>query len=305
MSEEIHQRCLVVGATGFQGGAVARLLAGRGHRVRSLTRRPAVARPDIAGVSFVAGDLGSRDDVMWAFKGATHAVVTMPLEYDPLRIETYAIHIAEAALESGVTRIVYNANTRVPADTAGVAAFETRRIAEAVLADCGVPLVVLRPPVYLDNLFSPWNGPALVDEGVLAYPLPADRRVAWISHDDLAVAVAAALFNDGLDGRVLDIGGGQAVDGNELAAAFAEGLGRPVAYQALPPAAFEAALAKAIGPNAAAGVAGIYHYMAEGPDERLMDGDPREAEQALGIKLTSIAGWVAAQPWQTWSSRPL
>lgn len=305
MSEEIHQRCLVVGATGFQGGAVARLLAGRGHRVRSLTRRPAVARPDIAGVSFVAGDLGSRDDVMWAFKGATHAVVTMPLEYDPLRIETYAIHIAEAALESGVTRIVYNANTRVPSEPGAVAAFETRRLAEAVFADCGVPLVVLRPPVYLDNLFSPWNGPALVDEGVLAYPLPAHQRVAWISHDDLAVAVAAALFNDGLDGRVLDIGGGQAVDGNELADAFAKGLGRPVEYQALPPVAFEAGLAKAIGPNAAAGVAGIYHYMAAGTDERLMDGDPREAERVLGIKLTSIADWVAAQPWQTWSSRPL
>ncbi|MDJ0341457.1 NmrA family NAD(P)-binding protein [Streptomyces sp. H10-C2] len=304
MSEEIHQRCLVVGATGFQGGAVARLLAGRGHRVRSLTRRPAVARPDIAGVSFVAGDLGSRDDVMWAFKGATHAAVTMPLEYDPVRIQSYAANIAEAALENGVNRIVYNANTRVPPDAGMVAAFETRRLAEAVLRDSGVPLVVLRPPVYLDNLFSPWNGPALIDEGVLAYPLAADQRVGWISHDDLAVAMAAALFNDGLDGRVLDIGG-QAVDGPGLAEEFATGLGRPVEYRALPAAAFEAALAKAIGATSAAGVAGIYHYMASGTDERLMDGDPEEAEQALGIKLTPIADWVAGQPWQTWSSRPL
>lgn len=68
-----------------------------------------------------------------------------------------------------------------------------------------MPLVVLRPPVYLDDLFSPWNGPDLVSDGVLACPLPEAPPAAWPSHGDLAEAAYAALTRDGLTDRTFDI----------------------------------------------------------------------------------------------------
>ncbi|MGW6391569.1 hypothetical protein ACWFR1_13935 [Streptomyces sp. NPDC055103] len=55
--------------------------------------------------------------------------------------------------------LVFNANTRVLHGPTEFAAFETRRRAERVLRDSGVPLVVIRPPVYLDNLFSRGTAP--------------------------------------------------------------------------------------------------------------------------------------------------
>lgn len=50
---------LMTGGTGYLGGAVAEVLAARGHRVRVVTRRPSPAPP--AGVEHVAGDLTDPD----------------------------------------------------------------------------------------------------------------------------------------------------------------------------------------------------------------------------------------------------
>ncbi|MFF8829995.1 SDR family oxidoreductase [Streptomyces sp. NPDC015131] len=304
MSEQNQMRVAVVGATGFQGGAVARLLAGRHHRVRTLSRRPEGDRPPLPGVSCATGDLGDAEAVRQLFAGATHAAVVMPLVYEAERVRGYARNIAGAAVEAGVRRLVYNANTRVPRTATEVAAFETRRIAEEVLRESGIPLVVLRPPVYLDNLFSPWNGPALVNDGVLAYPLPADAPVAWLSHRDLAEAVYGALTAEGAAGRTYEIGGARALTGDELADAFGRGLGRPVRYRALAPGVFEQGLAGAIGPAAAAGVAGIYHYMASGREPLLMAGDDGLSARELGVAPAPADEWVSRQPWQIWANDP-
>ncbi|MDH2387258.1 MULTISPECIES: SDR family oxidoreductase [Streptomyces] len=305
MSDHIPMRVAVVGATGFQGGATARLLAERGHRVRTISRRPEADRPEIPGVTVAPGDLGRYDDVRALFEKATHAAVVLPLVYEAEKVMTYAQHIAKAARETGLRRVVYNANTRIPDRTTNVAAFETRRLAETVfresLAQSEVELVVVRPPVYLDNLFSPWNGPALVDEGVLAYPLPADAPVSWMSHRDLAEAVYAALTVDGVAGRAFDIGGSRTLTGEELAAAFGEGLAREVRYVPLDPTVFEQSLAQVIGAPAACGVAGLYHYMASGVEPDLMAGDDGATAAALSVKPLPAAAWVAAQPWHMWA----
>src|ERR1700722_6540162 len=63
---------LVAGATGQQGGAVARALLSRGHRVKALTRKPdsnAARQLVSAGADLVTGDLGDRASVRKAANG--------------------------------------------------------------------------------------------------------------------------------------------------------------------------------------------------------------------------------------------
>ena len=63
---------LVTGATGQQGGAVARALVSRGHRVKALTRKPdsdAARQLVSAGADLVIGDLGDADSVLKAASG--------------------------------------------------------------------------------------------------------------------------------------------------------------------------------------------------------------------------------------------
>ncbi|MGV9312051.1 SDR family oxidoreductase [Streptomyces sp. NPDC003691] len=305
MSDHIPMRVAVVGATGFQGGATARLLVERGHQVRTLSRRPEGERPHLPGVSCGSGDLGRFEDVRQLFEGATHAAVVLPLVYQAEKVLRYAQNIARAARESGVRRLVFNTNVRIPGRTTNVVGFETRRLAETVfregLSGSGVELVVVRPPVYLDNLFSPWNGPALMTEGVLAYPLPEDAEVAWLSHRDLAEAVFAALTVDGIAGRAFDIGGPSVLTGGELAGEFGRGLGREVRYVPLEPAVFEQGLSHLLGAEAAAGISGIYHYMAAGAEPSLLTGDDGLSSAALSVKPAPAGEWVARQPWRMWT----
>ncbi|GAA2091197.1 hypothetical protein GCM10009801_56740 [Streptomyces albiaxialis] len=297
------RRYLVTGATGAQGGAVARLLAARGADVRGLARR---SRASPAGVAVHAGDLGDAAAVRAAFEGVTHAALTLPLEYDHATVVRYARNLAGAARAARVRRLVLNTNTPLPERPTDRPGFETRRAAEEVLRASGVPTVVVRPTVYLDNLHSPWHGPALVRDGVLACPLPAELPVAWMAHADLARVVVAALDREGpeMEGRVLSVGGPEALTGPELADALGRGLGREVRYVPLGVDRFEAGLARAVGAGAAAGVAGIYHHVASGRDPALLAPDPARTARTLGVRLTPAAEWAGAQRWERWAEAP-
>lgn len=294
-----EDRYLVTGATGFQGGAVTRRLAALGHRVYGMSRRGGDVGP---GVCPVRADLGVRDEVFRAFRGVTHAAVVIPLVYDLPTVLTYASNIVEAARAMGVRKLVLNTNTRIPPVPTLYAAYETRRAAETVFRDSGLPVVILRPTIYLDNLFSPWSGPMLVNGGVLAYPLPANLKVAWISHADLATSVVAALELGDLTGRTIPIGGPEAVTGHQLAAAFTAVLGREVTYCEMDVDDFELGLATILDPGAAAGVAGIYRYAHESGTPDLFGTQPTNVYRTLGTYPTPLTEWIAAQPWWQWST---
>ena len=65
---------LVTGATGQQGGAVARALLSRGHRVKALTRKAdsnAARQLMSAGADLVTGDLGDAAPVLKAASGVS------------------------------------------------------------------------------------------------------------------------------------------------------------------------------------------------------------------------------------------
>lgn len=290
----------MTGATGFQGGAVARLLAARGHRVRGFSRSGGTSSPTIPSVAMTAGDLSNSEDVHRAFEGITHASVVFPLAFDSDIVSRYAQNVAEAARRAGVRQLVFNTSAPIPAELTPYAAFETRRVAEDVLRKSGVPLVVIRPTLYLENLFSPWNGPAIVNQGVIAYPVRGDRSVAWLAHSDLAAATVAALDRDDLAGEVIDIGGREVTTGDELAASFTSVLGREIRYLALDVGEFEAGLAQVLGAESAAGAAGIYRWLDSAAGRNLVDIDPAVTQRRLGIELTPLSEWISNQPWKQW-----
>ncbi|MDG4832898.1 NmrA family NAD(P)-binding protein [Solwaraspora sp. WMMD1047] len=293
-------RYLVFGATGKQGGAIARALSMQGKSVRGFAAR----RSARALVPLATGDLADPTAVGRAFEGITHAAVTLPLVYDPERVATFANVIADAARTAEVRQLVYNTNTPLPPVRTEYPALETRRVAEDILRAGGVPMVVLRPPVYLENLFNPGVGGALMSQGVLAYPLPADRRVAWLTHADLAGAVVAALDRPELAGSTVDVGGAEVVTGPELAGHFSASLGREVRYLPLEVDAFEQGLSQALGAEAADAVTGLYRFAGTDAGRHLFDLDPTVLSETFGVAATPIASWVAAQPWRRWSAVP-
>ncbi len=278
---------LVIGAKGAQGGAVARWLVDRGFRVRGFSRSPQ-GLP--SGVEPFAGDLGDARRTAAAFSGVTYASVTLPTVYERDLVARYAVNVAAAASAAGVSRLVFNASNQYPATDTQVSAFETRRAAAVTLQESGVPTTVLRPPIYLDNLATPWVAGPLLRDGILRYPLPADLPVAWLTLDDLAAATVAEFTSTGLDNRVADLGGSEALTGSQLAGLFAATLSRPVRYVAQNIDEFEAGVGMAIGPTAAAAVSDTYRWIAEHANGNW--GSPAPG-------LTAPESWIASQPWLT------
>src|SRR2546421_8362846 len=119
MTETDQDQYLVMGATGFQGGAVARALVSDGQRVRGLSRR---GGPAIPGVVMTASNLADRDDVLRAFEGITHVSVVLPLTFDRETVLTYTRNIVEAAQRAGVHQVVYNTNIPIPQESTSHAA---------------------------------------------------------------------------------------------------------------------------------------------------------------------------------------
>ncbi|WP_214320003.1 SDR family oxidoreductase [Nonomuraea sediminis] len=267
---------LVMGASGAQGSAITQALTAAGHEARGFSRT--------AGFR---GDLGDAERVKEAFAGVTHASLLLPMVYSPLTVETYVRNVIDAASAAGVRRLVFNTGNRIPPGPTGVAAFETRRAAATALLESGLPVVVLRPPIYLDNVLAPWVAGPLA-AGVLRYPVPAHVPVSWLTHADLGAATVAALTRPGIEGRQLDLGPAP-LTGPSLAALF----GPDVRYEAQDVAEFEGALAAALGAETAAGVAGTYHWVAEhGRD--LYVADPT-VEDLLGLHFQPPAEWIASR----------
>lgn len=113
---------LVTGATGQQGGAVARALLAKGQPVRVMTRNPEKAASLAkAGAEIVQGDLTNQAILQMALR-SVHGVFAMstPFEAGMEAEVRQGIMLADAAKEAGIAHYVYTSvgsahrNTKIP-----------------------------------------------------------------------------------------------------------------------------------------------------------------------------------------------
>ncbi len=168
------QPILVYGAAGMQGSAVARQLLQAGQRVRVLVRDPLKAEQwRAAGAEVVRGDYLDRASLEAAYAGVERVILHLPLQYDFDSYERYGRNAIDAAKAAGVKLLVFNSSTEVPTGTR-VKVFRVKNQVIEYLRASGVPYIILRPGFYLENLLGPGTKPAIVQHGVVAFPLRTD-----------------------------------------------------------------------------------------------------------------------------------
>ena len=145
---------------------------------------------------------------------------------DPLAQHQSAI---EAARRAGVNRIVYTSQIAASPTSAFPPAVD-HAASEEQLRQSGLAWTSLRNGFYASSgLMSMGNA---LDTGVLE--APADGKVAWATHADLAEAAAILLTDPGrYEGPTPPLTGSQALDLADLAAIVTE-LGRPVRRTVFP-----------------------------------------------------------------------
>jgi uncharacterized protein YbjT (DUF2867 family) len=228
---------LVAGATGKQGGAVARALLTRGHQVRALTRNaasPAANQLRQQGVEIAVGDFTDHDSLVRAARGAD-AVYAMstPFEQGAEKEITQGITITDAAKAAGVAHLIYSSVASANRAT-GIPHFDGKYAVEMHLQASGVPCTIVALVFFMENLLQPWMLSSL-RQGKLAMALPASRSLQQITVADIGAFVAAVIErNDAVFGRRFDIAGDE-LTGEEAAAILSKVTGREVHYEGFPP----------------------------------------------------------------------
>lgn len=183
----------VLGATGGQGGAVARALLEAGHGVRAVVRDPGSGRAKalaVAGAEVVPGDLFDAASLAEAFRGTTAAfAVTTPFQ-DGLDAEVaQGAAIVRAAADAALPHLVLASVASADQDT-GVPHFETKARTEKLLTDSGLPATVVAPTYFYDNALGAMDE---VAAGLLTMPLPGDTPLQQVARQDLGRVVAAVV----------------------------------------------------------------------------------------------------------------
>jgi uncharacterized protein YbjT (DUF2867 family) len=118
-------------------------------------------------------------------------------------------------------------------------------LAEQALSWSGLPVVTVRPTVFLEGFFLQLTAPGVRASDELALPL-GGGKTSPISAVDVARAVAVILDDPAPHiGQIYDLTGPESADLDHYARVFSEALGRPIRYRDVPLAAWSESLRQA------------------------------------------------------------
>lgn len=224
---------VVTGATGRLGRLILDRLLARmpavdiGASVRDIAKAADLAA---LGVRVRHGDFARPDSLASAFEGAAQLLMissnARATGGDPLLQHRAAIDAAKAA---GVGRIVYTSHMGASASSA-FPPMHDHAATEALLRESGIPWTALRNGFYASTVSTLIGDAAL--SGVIS--APADGKVSWTAHDDLAAAAVTILANEGrFEGPTPPLAADVALDLQDVARLLAAHHGRAVERQVI------------------------------------------------------------------------
>ena len=225
----------VTGATGQQGGAVARKLLAEGWQVRALTRdvnKPAAQELKTLGAELVAGDMDNRAELDAAFKGAYGVFSVQNFWLPNVGLDgeiKQGKSVADAAKAAGVQHLVYSSVGSAHRGM-GQKHFESTWLIEQHIQSLNIPYTILRPVAFMDN--NNWRRAYVLSGTYTGMGLRPEKDLQIISVEDIAVFVAFAFADTKTFlGKTLELAGDELTEA-QIAETFAKVIGRPVTLAA-------------------------------------------------------------------------
>ncbi|MFL5344060.1 MAG: NmrA/HSCARG family protein [Hyalangium sp.] len=227
---------LVTGATGKQGGAVARALLKKGHKVRAFTRKPdSTGSLELKklGAELAVGSFADKDSLARAMKGVDAAfIMSTPFEAGGTEAETQqGLSAVDAAKAAGLQHVVYTSVGGANQKT-GIPHFDSKFRVEEYLQKSGVPYTIIAP-VWFNENFLGMFGQGL-KQGVVALALPAQRKLQQVAVEEIG-AVGAAVIDrrEQFLGKRFDLASSE-LSGEQVAEVFSRVTGKPIRFQQVP-----------------------------------------------------------------------
>jgi uncharacterized protein YbjT (DUF2867 family) len=247
----------VVGATGAQGGGLARAILNDPEKLfhaRALTRNPQSDKAkELArlGAEVVEANLDDVESVKRAFRGAygAYCVTNYWEHFSPEKELAQAANMADAAKDARLEHVIWSTleDTRkwVPLDDDRmptlmeeykVPHFDAKGQSNQTFTDRGVPTTFLVTSFYWDNLIHFGMGPKRGPDGVLAITMcMGDKKLPGMASEDIG-RCAYGIFKRGREyiGKTVGIAG-EHLTGEQMAAALTKALNQEVRYNAVSP----------------------------------------------------------------------
>jgi len=231
---------LVTGAAGRVGAVgrtVTELLLKQGKAVRAMVRSDderAQALRDM-GAEVVVGDLLDLDSMHKAIAGCETMYFAMSVS-DAYLAAT--INAAAVAKHHGVKAFVNMSQMTLSqmsiTETTASPQHKLHWLAEQALNWSGLPVVHLRPTVFLEGFFLMFSSPSVKKSDQIRLPF-GEGKTSPVAAEDVARVVAALLANPQPHiGKTYHLTGPQSENMAFYAQEYSKALGRPITYQDIP-----------------------------------------------------------------------
>jgi uncharacterized protein YbjT (DUF2867 family) len=299
----------VFGATGAQGGGLARAIAAdpaSGFAARAITRNPNADKAKALaalGIDVVAADADQPETLAGALEGADGAfcVTNFWEHFSAEREGAQASAMARATKAAGVQHVIWSTleDTRqwIPLDDTRLPTlqgqykcphFDAKGAVDHVFATEAAPTTYMMAAFYWDNFIHFGMGPRAGDNGELVLALPLGGvKLPGIAAGDIG-GCAFGIFKSGPSTVGQRIGiAGESLTGDEVAAKMARALGRPVHFVDVPFDTY-----RGLGFPGAEDLGNMFQFQQILGDEFQGYRDPAKSH-ALNPSLQDFDAWLA------------
>jgi NAD(P)H dehydrogenase (quinone) len=233
---------VVTGAAGRIGGVgrtVVELLRQRNLPVRALVRREDERATALraTGAEVVVGDLTRAADVARALAGCRRMYFGMSASAPYLEATVTAAAVAREHRDLEVFVNISQLTVSQMSLTEMTDSPQQRQhwLGEQVLNWSGLPIVHVRPTVFLQNpFFSDWAAESIAKDGTIRLPF-GTGRTSPVDARDVAEVIAVILANPSAHiGKVYELTGPRSQDMRGVAQEFTNALGRTITYVDIP-----------------------------------------------------------------------
>ena len=298
----------VVGATGAQGGGLARaILADKSSvfKVRAITRNVSSDKAKVladAGAEVVAADVDNVESLKKAFDG-TYGVFAVTFFWEHFSAEKekqHAKNMAVAAKQAGVKHVIWSSlddtrkwmplsDNRMPTlqNNYKVPHFDAKGEANKFFLETGVPTTIFNTVFYWENFIYFGQGPKKGADGKLVFSIPmADKKLPSISTEDIGkCAYGVFKAGDEYKGKTIGIAGGH-LTGKQFAESFSVALGQEVVYSPVTPDVY-----RGFGFPGADDMGNMYQFKAEF-EEDYCNSRSIDLAKKLNPDLISFDKWL-------------
>lgn len=230
------RRILVIGATGQQGGSLARILLQKKHKVYALTRgreAQSSAAQDLVnkGAIVVKGDLNDPDSLRHAVKDIESIfLMGTPFEDGTEGEIRRGKLMADIAKENKVEHVVYSSVVNADKNT-GIPHFDSKYEVEQHIKNLRIPYTIIGPTFFMENLLYQRQG---LQQGQFTLPLSPSTILQQIPVQNIAEFLALVIESpERFLGKRIDIASDE-VTGQQATEILSNVLEHKIEYTPIP-----------------------------------------------------------------------